>query len=139
MGFLAVCFLPERSNREEGTQESNWLSRLASPAAYLQTLLSPTKIDAGRRNVLSGARGYLIKDNDRERTNAQATYQLMFSDSVTATVDYTCPWTSRLKEPRSDLGWVAGPPRQRPSRLAVPTPILLSAVAVRSFCNLGRT
>jgi TonB-dependent receptor len=108
-GFSLSASYQERSNREEGTQESNWLS----PARFAGRIPATADItDNNRRpdgsTFFQEPVGYLIKDNDRERINAQATYQLMFSDSVTATVDYTMSGVDFASEGTTFGSWLGG-------------------------------
>jgi TonB-dependent receptor len=81
----------ERTNREEGTRESNWLvpeivtGRVdASNPAYTN---NNTRADG--YTFYQEPTSYQIKDNDRVRTNAQATFQFEVTDALVATVDYT--------------------------------------------------
>jgi len=95
-GFSFSGSYQERTNREEGTAESNWLvpELMALQEGYL-------RVDASNpayTNNNTRADGYTFyqeptkfqyKDLERIRTNGQATFQYAFSDRVTGTVDYT--------------------------------------------------
>jgi TonB-dependent receptor len=96
-GFSFSGAYQERTNREEGTRESNWLS----PELIQASDGYCCRVDASNpayTNNNARADGisfyqepsaYQIKDNDRTRTNAQLTFQYAFSDDVITTVDYT--------------------------------------------------
>ena len=86
----------DRENREEGTRESNWITveDLALQEGYFRV----DKNAAGITNNNTRADGktfyqeptaYQIKDNDRQRANAQVTLQFEMSEDLIATVDYT--------------------------------------------------
>jgi TonB-dependent receptor len=86
----------ERTNREEGTRESNWITPeiMALSEDYLRVDSSnPAYTNNNTRadgyTFYQEPSSYQIKDNDRVRTNAQATFQFAFTDDVIATVDYT--------------------------------------------------
>lgn len=86
----------ERTNREEGTRESNWLvpEIMAQTEGYLRVDASnPAYTNNNTRadgnTFYQEPTSYQIKDNDRVRTNAQATFQFAVTDAVVATVDYT--------------------------------------------------
>lgn len=108
-GFSLSASYQERSNREEGTQESNWLSpdRLAGRISATADITN-NNLRADGSTFFQEPVGYLIKDNDRERTNAQATFQYMFSDSVTATVDYTMSGVDFASEGTTLGSWLGG-------------------------------
>ena len=108
-GFSLSASYQERSNREEGTQESNWLS----PARFAGRVPATADITDNNRRAdgstfFQEPAGYLIKDNDRERTNAQATFQYMLSESVTATVDYTMSGVDFASEGTTFGSWLGG-------------------------------
>ncbi|XOV86429.1 MAG: TonB-dependent receptor [Pseudomonadota bacterium] len=95
-GFSFSGSYQERSNREEGTRESNWITPelLALTEGYLRVDSSnPAYTNNNARadgfTFYQEPSAYQIKDNYRERTNAQATFQFRVTDDVTATVDYT--------------------------------------------------
>jgi TonB-dependent receptor len=90
----------ERTNREEGTRESNWITveDMAAIEGYNRVTCCWTNGGAGIVDNNQRADGktfyqepssYQIKDNDRVRTNAQATFQFAFTDDVIGTIDYT--------------------------------------------------
>ena len=95
-GFSFSGAYQERTNREEGTRESNWLvpEILAQSEGYLRVDSSnPAYTNNNTREdgytFYQEPSAYLIKDNDRVRTNAQLTFQYAFTDNLIATVDYT--------------------------------------------------
>jgi TonB-dependent receptor len=86
----------ERTNREEGTRESNWITPevLALTEGYLRVDSSnPAYTNNNTRadgfTFYQEPTAYQIKDNDRTRTNAQLTFQFAATDNLMATVDYT--------------------------------------------------
>jgi len=91
-GFSFSGAYQERNNREEGTNESNWLT---------VEIDGPDRVDSSNpayTNNNTREDGYTfyqepskyqIKDNDRVRKNAQLTFQFAFTDNLMATVDYT--------------------------------------------------
>ena len=94
-GYSISGSIQERNNSEEGTRESNWLT--VEDMAAIEGYSRVDKNAAGISNGNTRADGktfyqeptaYLIKDNDRERVNAQATVQYEFESAV-ATLDYT--------------------------------------------------
>lgn len=93
-GFSVSASYQERTNRETGTRESNWIVPAGSSAHDGNRV---TSTDGFTNNSLRDddvtfyqePTAYLIKDNDRTRTNVQTTFQVMLTDTVTATVDYT--------------------------------------------------
>ena len=95
-GFAVSGSFQDRNNVEEGTRESNWIT--VENLALIEGYSRVDKTAAGITNNNTRADGktfyqepaaYQIKENDRERTNAQVTMQYAFSDNVMATVDYT--------------------------------------------------
>jgi len=95
-GFSFSGSYQERSNREEGTAESNWV--VPEIVALSEGYLRVDSSNPAYTNNNTRADGYTFyqeptkfqyKDLDRVRTNGQATFQYAFSDAVTATVDYT--------------------------------------------------
>ena len=95
-GFAISGSFQDRNNIEEGTRESNWLS--VEDMAAIEGYSRVDKTAAGITDNNQRADGktfyqepsaYQIKENDRERTNAQLTMQYSFSDDLIATVDYT--------------------------------------------------
>ena len=94
-GYSLSGSIQERNNVEEGTRESNWLTveEIATTEGYFRV----DKSAAGIKNNNERPDGmtfyqepsaYIIKDNDRERVNAQATAQYEFESAV-LTLDYT--------------------------------------------------
>ena len=86
----------ERTNREEGTREANWLipEIMAESEGYLRVDASnPAYTNNNTREdgytFYQEPSSYQIKDNDRVRTNAQATFQFEVTDALVATLDYT--------------------------------------------------
>ncbi len=100
----------DRSNREEGTQESNWLSsdRLAGRVDSSNPAYENNNTRADGATFYQEPSAYLIKDNDRERTNAQATFQYMVTDAMTATVDYTMSGVEFASEGSTFGSWLGG-------------------------------
>ena len=94
-GYAISGSIQERNNREEGTRESNWIT--VEDMALIEGYSRVDKTAAGITNGNKRADGktfyqepsaYLIKDNDRERVNAQGSVQYDF-ESARATLDYT--------------------------------------------------
>ena len=95
-GFSFSGAYQERNNREEGTNESNWLVAevMQDIEAYLRVDSSnPAYTNNNTREdgytFYQEPSKYQIKDNDRVRKNAQLTFQFAFTDNLMATVDYT--------------------------------------------------
>jgi TonB-dependent receptor len=99
-GFSISGSFQERTNREEGTRESNWITVEDMAALEGYNRVTCCWADGGTNVVDNNQRAdgktfyqeptaYLIKDNNRERINAQAAFQFAISDALTATVDYT--------------------------------------------------
>lgn len=95
-GFSVSGAYQERTNREEGTRESNWIipEVMAQSEGYLRVDSSnPAFINNNTRpdgyTFYQEPSAYQIKDNDRTRANAQVTFQFAFTDNLLATVDYT--------------------------------------------------
>ncbi len=99
-GFSFSGAYQERTNREEGTRENNWITveDMAAIEGYNRVTCCWANGGAGITNVNQRADGktfyqepaaYQIKDNDRVRTNAQATLQFAITDDLVSTVDYT--------------------------------------------------
>lgn len=114
-GFSLSASYQDRTNREEGTRESNWITPedLQNSEGYLRVDSST----AGYVNNNTRADGYtfyqepsayLIKDNDRQRTNAQATFQYLVTDALTATVDYTMSGVEFASEGTLFGSWLGG-------------------------------
>ena len=95
-GFAISGSFQDRNNVEEGTRESNWITveDLAAIEGYSRvdktaTGVTNNNIRTDNRTFYQEPSAYQIKENDRERTNAQLTMQYAFSDDLMATVDYT--------------------------------------------------
>ncbi|MEE4216154.1 MAG: TonB-dependent receptor [Xanthomonadales bacterium] len=95
-GFSISGAYQERTNREEGTRESNWLvpEVMQQTEGYLRVDSSnPAYTNNNTRadgyTFYQEPSAYQIKDNDRTRLNTQATFQYAFTDNLIATVDYT--------------------------------------------------
>ena len=95
-GFAVSGSFQDRNNIEEGTRESNWLSveDMAAIEGYSRVDKTASGITdnnqrADGKTFYQEPTAYQIKENDRERTNAQVTMQYAFSDTLMATVDYT--------------------------------------------------
>ncbi len=95
-GFSFSGAYQERTNREEGTRESNWLTPeiMAESEGYLRVdssnpAYSNNNLREDGYTFYQEPSAYQIKDNDRVRTNAQLTLQYAFTDDLIATVDYT--------------------------------------------------
>jgi TonB-dependent receptor len=94
-GYAISGSIQERNNREEGTRESNWITveDQALLEGYFRVDKNATGISNGNKRTdgktfYQEPTAYLIKDNDRERVNAQASVQYDF-ESARATIDYT--------------------------------------------------
>ncbi|HEY5624426.1 MAG TPA: TonB-dependent receptor, partial [Gammaproteobacteria bacterium] len=95
-GFSFSGSYQERTNREEGTRESNWITTdlMAEQEGYFRVDASnPAYTNNNTRpdgyTFYQEPSSYLIKDNDRVRSNAQATFQWQATDEIIATFDYT--------------------------------------------------
>jgi len=95
-GFSFSGAYQERTNREEGTRESNWLvpEVMQQTEGYLRVDSSnPAYTNNNTRadgyTFYQEPSSYQIKDNDRTRTNAQLTFQYAFSENFVTTIDYT--------------------------------------------------
>ena len=95
-GFSFSGAYQERTNREEGTRESNWLvpEIIAETEGFLRVDSSDPRYTNNNtredgNTFYQEPSAYQIKDNDRVRTNAQLTLQYAFTDDFIATVDYT--------------------------------------------------
>jgi len=95
-GFSFSGAYQERTNREEGTRESNWL--VPEVQQHTEGYLRVDSSNPAYTNNNTRADGYTfyqepssyqIKDNDRTRTNAQLTFQYAFSENFVTTIDYT--------------------------------------------------
>ena len=95
-GFAVSGSFQDRNNIEEGTRESNWITveDLAAVEGYFRVDKNATGITNGNqrsdgKTFYQEPSAYQIKENDRERTNAQVTFQYAFSDNLMGTLDYT--------------------------------------------------
>lgn len=99
-GFSISAAFQERTNREEGTRESNWLTveEMAALEGYNRVTCCWANggldiVDNNQRadgmTFYQEPSSYLISDNDRTRTNAQMTFQFDFTDKLRSTIDYT--------------------------------------------------
>lgn len=90
----------ERTNREEGSRESNWLTveEMAALEGYNRVTCCWANngddiVDNNQRadgmTFYQEPTAYLISDNDRTRTNAQLTFQFDFNENLRSTIDYT--------------------------------------------------
>jgi len=79
----------ERTNREEGLQETTWFENVlgrALPDAFIDT---SANLRADGVTFTPEKAGFQIKDNNRVRDNAQLTMQFSPAENFTATLDYT--------------------------------------------------
>lgn len=95
-GFSFSGAYQERTNREEGTRESNWITPevMALSEGYLRVDSSnPAYTNNNTRDdgftFYQEPSAYQIKDNDRTRINAQTAFQFAFTETLIGTVDYT--------------------------------------------------
>jgi TonB-dependent receptor len=99
-GFSISAAYQERTNREEGTRESNWLTveEMEQLEGYNRVTCCWSNggldiVDNNQRadgmTFYQEPSSYLISDNDRTRTNAQLTFQFDITDNLRSTVDYT--------------------------------------------------
>jgi TonB-dependent receptor len=96
---LSAAF-QERDNREIGTRESNWhaVNAWAAENGYNRVtccwsndgadIVNNSQRDDGETFFGDNGR-YLVSDNNRERINAQLTFQVDLTDTLRATADYT--------------------------------------------------
>jgi TonB-dependent receptor len=95
-GFSFSGSYQERTNREEGSRESNWLTPevMAMSEGYFRVdsanpAYTNNNTRADGNTFYQEPSAYQIKDNDRTRENAQLTFQYAINDNIDATVDYT--------------------------------------------------
>jgi len=95
-GFSLSGAYHERTNRETGTRESNWITTeiLAQSEGYFRVDSSNPNFNNGNQRADGNTfyrepAAYLIKDNNRIRKNLQATLQFDLTADLRATVDYT--------------------------------------------------
>lgn len=90
-GFSFSGSFQERQNRETGTRENNWITVSEQPGRV--DPLNPAFTNNNQRpdgeTFYQEPSSYLIKDNDRTRINAQATFQYELTPDLVGTVDYT--------------------------------------------------
>lgn len=87
----------DRTNREIGTRESNWLTYPDVNARLGYDLAGSIALDnmtnnnkrADGKTFWQEPTAYQYKDNERERTNAQAALQFEVTENLVATLDYT--------------------------------------------------
>lgn len=93
-GFALSASHQQRSNREEGTRESNWLShpQIISVDGYDRLATATNVTNNSNRSdgvtFYQEPTAYQIKDNKRTRRNAQATFQFIAGNTVN-TIDHT--------------------------------------------------
>ena len=114
-GFSVSAAYQERTNRETGTRESNWIvpEVMALSEGYLRADSSAPGITdqrdgAGDYTFYQEPSAYLIKDNDRTRKNFQATFQTRVTDTLTATIDYTHSGVEFESEGTMFGSWLGG-------------------------------
>ena len=90
-GFSFSGSFQERQNRETGTRENNWITVSEQPGRV--DPLNPAFTNNNQRpdgeTFYQEPSSYLIKDNDRTRINAQATFQYELTPDLVGTLDYT--------------------------------------------------
>ena len=94
-GYAISGSIQERNNVEEGTRESNWITveDMALTEGYFRVDKNAAGITNGNKRAdgktfYQEPSAYLIKENDRERVNAQGSIQYDF-EKARATLDYT--------------------------------------------------
>ena len=114
-GFSLSGSYQERTNRESGTRESNWITPevLQNSEGYLRVdATNPAYTNNNTRSdgntFFQEPSAYLIKDNDRVRTNAQATFQYAFTEALVGTVDYTYSKVDFSSEGTMFGSWLGG-------------------------------
>ena len=90
-GFSFSGSYQERQNRETGTRESNWITVSEQPGRVnpLDPAFTNNNQRADGETFYQEPSAYLIKDNDRTRMNAQATFQYEITPDLVSTIDYT--------------------------------------------------
>ena len=99
-GFSLAGSYQERTNREEGTREANWITveEMAGIEGYNRVTCcwgngGADIVDNNQRadgyTFYQEPSAYQIKDNDRTRQNLQARLQFAITDDLVSTVDYT--------------------------------------------------
>ena len=113
-GFSFSGSYQDRNNREEGTREANWISHpqiiLADGYDRLSTATNVTNNSTRTDGVTfyQEPSAYQIKNNDRLRKNAQTTLQVVFSDNVVSTLDYTYSGVDFSSEGLMFGSWLGG-------------------------------
>ncbi|MGV6806730.1 MAG: TonB-dependent receptor [bacterium] len=114
-GFSLSGAYHERTNRETGTRESNWISVNDMAAQEFYYRVDPTNPAYTNNNTRADGEAfyqepsaYLIKDNDRTRTNLQGTFQFQATDNILATLDYTYSGVEFSSEGMLVGSWLGG-------------------------------
>ena len=114
-GFSISGAYHERTNRETGTRESNWITPevLALSEGYLRVDANNPAYDnnnarADGNTFYQEPSAYLIKDNDRVRKNLQTTFQFEVTENLVATADYTYSGVDFSSEGMLFGSWLGG-------------------------------
>ncbi|NIB42765.1 TonB-dependent receptor [Pseudomaricurvus alkylphenolicus] len=114
-GFSLSGVYHERTNRETGTRESNWITPevLADSEGYLRVDSSNPAYEnnnqrADGNTFYQEPVGYLIKDNDRTRINLQGTLQFQATETIQTTLDYTYSSVDFSSEGMLFGSWLGG-------------------------------
>ena len=114
-GFSISGAYHQRTNRETGTRESNWITPevLAQSEGYLRVDSSNPAFDnnntrADGYTFYQEPSAYLVKDNDRTRANLQTTFQFQATENILATVDYTYSSVKFSSEGMLFGSWLGG-------------------------------
>lgn len=109
-GFSFSGSFQERQNRETGTRENNWITVSENPGRVdpLNPAFTNNNQRADGETFYGEPSSYLIKDNDRTRLNAQATFQYEITPDLVSTIDYTYSNVDFSSEGLTFGSWLGG-------------------------------
>lgn len=109
-GFSFSGSFQERQNQETGTRENNWITVSENPGRVdpLDPRYTNNNQRADGETFYGEPSSYLIKDNDRTRINAQATFQYELTPDLVGTVDYTYSNVDFSSEGLTFGSWLGG-------------------------------
>jgi len=109
-GFSFSGSFQERQNRETGTRENNWITVSENPGRVdpLNPAFTNNNQRADGETFYGEPSSYLIKDNDRTRINAQATFQYEITPDLVGTLDYTYSNVDFSSEGLTFGSWLGG-------------------------------
>ena len=109
-GFSFSGSYQERQNQETGTRENNWITVSEQPGRVdpLNPAYTNNNQRADGETFYGEPSSYLIKDNDRTRINAQATFQYELTPDLIGTLDYTYSNVDFTSEGLTFGSWLGG-------------------------------